>query len=70
MKEDEKIDKAITKTVEFFESMGIRTKLPDYDVRIDTINKIAERFEKRDSKLGENSDIDYKAAEAILKDRL
>jgi NADP-dependent alcohol dehydrogenase len=45
--EDERIDKTIAKTVEFFESMGLKTRLSDYDVKQETIDKIVERFEKR-----------------------
>ena len=68
--DDEKIDKAIAKTVEFFESLGLKTKLSDYNVPAETINKITARFKKRNTIIGENKDIDYKVVDAILKDRL
>lgn len=68
--DDEKIDAAIAKTVEFFESVGIPTTLPDYDVPLETISKITARFKKSGMKLGEKMDIDYKEIEAILRDRL
>jgi NADP-dependent alcohol dehydrogenase len=45
--EDERIDLAIRKTVDFFESLGIRTRLSDYDVPRETIDKIVRRFEDR-----------------------
>jgi NADP-dependent alcohol dehydrogenase len=45
--EEERIDAAIDKTVEFFESLGIKTRLSDYDVKEDTIEEIVSRFEKR-----------------------
>ncbi len=45
--DDEKIDAAIQKTVDFFESLGIQTKLSDYNLDNDAINRIVERFEKR-----------------------
>jgi len=45
--EDERIDLAISKTVDFFESLGIRTKLSDYNVPRETIDKIVRRFEER-----------------------
>lgn len=67
---DERIDRAIAKTVEFFESLGVHTTLPDYNVPADTISKISNRFEKRGSKLGEKEDIDHKEVEEILNDRL
>jgi len=67
---DERIDRTIAKTVEFFESLGIHTTLPDYDVPATTIEKITDRFDKRDSKLGEKKDIDHEVVGEILKDRL
>ncbi|NSW95528.1 MAG: iron-containing alcohol dehydrogenase, partial [Bacteroidales bacterium] len=45
--EEEKVDKAIDRTVEFFESLGIKTRLSDYGVKEDTIDKIVRRFEER-----------------------
>lgn len=66
----ERIDKTIEKTVEFFESLGIPCTLPEYDVPPETIDKIKDRFNQRDSKLGEKSDIDYSQVEEILLDRL
>ena len=68
--DDERIDAAIAKTVEFFESLGVPTKLPDYNVPVDTIVKITDRFKQRGYKLGEKADIDFNEVEEILKDRL
>lgn len=68
--DDERIDAAIAKTVEFFESMGIATTLPQYDVPAETIGKITARFEERGFKLGEKGDIDFKEVGVILEDRL
>jgi len=68
--DDERIDKAIAKTVEFFESLGVPCTLPEYEVPAETIGKIKERFKQRKSKLGEKQDIDYKEVEAILENRL
>ena len=45
--DDEKIDKAIQKTVDFFESLEIPTKLSDYNLGNNAIDKIVERFEER-----------------------
>jgi NADP-dependent alcohol dehydrogenase len=45
--EEERIDNAILKTVEFFESLGIKTRLEDYNVTVYTIDKIVKRFEER-----------------------
>ena len=68
--DDERIDAAIAKTIEFFESVGIPTKLPDYNVPVDTIAKISKRFEASGMKLGEKGDIDHKEVEEILEHRL
>jgi NADP-dependent alcohol dehydrogenase len=68
--DDERIDKTIAKTVDFFESMGVPCTLPEYNVPVETIAKIKERFKERESKLGENKDIGYQEVEAILKSRL
>jgi NADP-dependent alcohol dehydrogenase len=45
--EEERINAAIDKTEEFFRSLGIKTRLSDYGVKEDTIEKIASRFEAR-----------------------
>lgn len=68
--EEQRIDQAIRKTVEFFNSLGIACTLPEYDVPEETIAQISERFRTRDSKLGEKRDIGYREVETILEDRL
>jgi NADP-dependent alcohol dehydrogenase len=45
--EDERISGTIKKTVEFFESVGIKTRLSDYGVKQETVDKIVQRLEKR-----------------------
>ena len=45
--EDERITKSIDKTVEFFESLDIKTRLSDYGVKQGTIDNIVRRLEKR-----------------------
>jgi NADP-dependent alcohol dehydrogenase len=55
--DDARIDAAIQNTVEFFESLGIKTRLKDYQVDSTVIPKIVERFKKRGMKLGENGDL-------------
>ena len=67
---DERIDKAIQKTVEFFESVGIPTRLPDYNVPAETIDKIEQRFLQRNVSLGEHKDIDAYAIRRILERQL
>jgi NADP-dependent alcohol dehydrogenase len=46
--EEERVQAAIDKTVSFFESLGIPTRLGEYGVGRDTIEKIVARFEERD----------------------
>jgi NADP-dependent alcohol dehydrogenase len=45
--EEEKIDAAIQRTAAFFESLDIKTRLKEYEVEKDTIDKIIDRFVKR-----------------------
>jgi len=45
--DDERALKAIDLTVEFFESLGVPTRLSSYNVKDDTIDKIVLRFENR-----------------------
>lgn len=45
--EDDRVNAAIEKTVSFFESLGVMTRLSEYNVGIDTIDKIVSRFEER-----------------------
>ncbi len=68
--DDEKIDETISRTVKFFESVGIQTKLSDYSVPVETIETICTRFEKRKYKVGEKADIGPNEIRMILEDRL
>lgn len=45
--DNEKIEKAIQKTVDFFESLGIDTQLNKYNINKESIKIIVERFESR-----------------------
>lgn len=69
--ETERIEKAIGKTVEFFESLGIKTQLTDYQVGEETIEKIVERFKKRDwTAIGDRELTTPEKTREILKSRL
>ena len=69
--EDERIDATIQKTVEFFESVGIKTKLSDYGVGREIIAKIAARFVKRGIKaIGERGDLTIDDVAKILEIQL
>ncbi len=68
--ENEQIDTAIQKTINFFESVGIQTKLSDYQVPQETIEIIKNRFKIKRTRLGENNDIDYIVTKEILESRI
>lgn len=67
---NERIDKTIQKTIDFFESVGLPTKLPDYGVDTETIDKICDRFSKRGSKLGEKGNLGVPEIRLVLENRL
>lgn len=67
---EERIDQTIQKTVDFFESVGILTRLPDYGVTTETIDTICDRFQKRGYKVGEKANIGPVEIRLILEDRL
>lgn len=67
---DERIDCTIQKTIDFFESVGIPTRLPDYGVNTDTIDIICNRFKKRGYKIGEKADLGPVEIRRILENRL
>jgi NADP-dependent alcohol dehydrogenase len=65
--DDERIDAAIQKTREFFESLGVPTRLSAYGLGGDLIQAIEERFTERGwNQLGERSDVGPKQAAAVL----
>jgi NADP-dependent alcohol dehydrogenase len=69
--EDERIDVAIQMTVNFFESVGIKTKLSDYGVGETIIPKIVSRFESRGMvAIGERGDLTPQDIKRILELRL
>ncbi len=67
---NEKIDLTIQKTIAFFESIGIKTKLSDHGVDSSTISEIVYRIEKRGVKFGEKADIGPREIQSILQSRL
>lgn len=65
--EEERVTEAIAKTRNFFESVGVRTRLSDYGVGVETIPVIIERFEQRGFvALGEHQDVNPQVVEQIL----
>lgn len=65
--DDERIDAAINKTREFFESVGINTKLSSYGVGEETIAEIEKRFTDRKMNLGENGSVKPEKVREILE---
>ena len=56
--EEERVNAAITKTRDFFESVGVRTHLSDYGVGVETIPAVINNLEKHGmTALGENHDV-------------
>lgn len=66
--EDRRIDAAIARTREFFEQMGVKTRLSGYGLdgaAIDAV--VAKLVEQRMVKLGEHRDVDAAASRAALE---
>lgn len=66
--EDERIELAIKKTREFFESLGIKTRLSDYKVTPDKIDDIVNALDKHGMKaLSETHDLTLEISRKILE---
>ncbi len=64
----ERIDAAIEKTRGFYELLGLRTRLSDYNVKPDTASEVASRLRARGVlKSGERGDITPEIVERILR---
>lgn len=68
--DNERIDKTIKKTTDFFESLNIPTRLPAYSVPKETITTITDRFKQRGYKIGEKANIGPEEIGLILESRL
>ncbi len=69
--DEERIDVAIDKTQEFFESLGIRTRLKDYDIGESDLDALVKQLEKHGmAALGERQNIDLDASRQILQGAL
>lgn len=69
--EDEKIEKAIALTDDFFRSLGVKTRLSEHKIGTSTINEIAKRLNDAGmSKLGERGTITPEKVIQILNERL
>lgn len=66
--EDERIDAAIARMRAFFESLGVKTRLSDYGIGADAVDRIVAQLEAHGMKtLGEHRDIDLATSRRILE---
>jgi len=69
--EEEKIQLAIEKTKEFFESLGVKTHLSDYNISKDKIDEIINHLEKHGlTALSETQDLTLDIVRQILEDAM
>lgn len=67
--DDERIDSAINKTREFFESLGVKTRLSEYGVERNQINDVVKALEKHGlTALSETGDINIDISRRIIED--
>ena len=64
--EDARIDAAIEKTEQFFRSLGVGTRLADYNIPAEAGKLVADRLAKRGRPLGERGDVKPSDVEAII----
>jgi NADP-dependent alcohol dehydrogenase len=67
---DERIDKTIKATEQFFRSLGLATRLSELSIGEDVVSEIVHRFSERGTLLGESKNIDYRLVEEILRQRM
>ena len=67
---DERIDRTIAATEEFFRSLGLATRLSELGIGEDVVEEIVRRFRERGTLLGEKANIDYAVVERVLRQRL
>jgi len=67
---EERIDKAIRCTEDFFRSLGLTTRLHEENIGEDTISEIERRFNARNAKYGENGDVTGAVARKIMETAL
>ncbi len=65
--EQERAEKAIEKTEEFYRSLGLTTRLSEENIGNETIEIIAKRFNERGVAFGENRNVTGDVAREILK---
>lgn len=66
--EDHQIAEAIHKTREFFESLGVKTRLSDYKLGAESVDKVVAQLKSHQMiKLGENGDVTPEVSRQILE---
>ena len=61
---------AVSRTEDFFRSLGMATRLKDYKIDAeDAARRVGARFTERGTRLGEREDLDAQAVAAILRSR-
>ncbi|TNH44316.1 iron-containing alcohol dehydrogenase [Photorhabdus luminescens] len=66
--EEQRIDQAIAYTRSFFEELGIQTRLSDYNLGVDDIERVVKQLEDHGmTRLGENKDITLDISRQILQ---
>ncbi|MDX5409127.1 MAG: iron-containing alcohol dehydrogenase [Thauera sp.] len=66
--EDARIDAAIARTRDFFESLGVRTRLSDYGIGADAIDALVGQLEAHGmTAIGEHRDLDLATSRRILE---
>jgi len=59
---------AIHKTREFFESLGVKTRLSDYNIGAEGVDKVIAQLKSHQMiKLGENGEVDLEMSRQILE---
>lgn len=67
---EERIDRTIAATEDFFRSLGLATRLSECSVGEDVVAEVVNRFRVRGTTLGEKANIDYSIVEQILRQRI
>lgn len=67
---EERIELAITRTEEFFSSLGLSTRISEAGVGVETVEMIAERFNKAGVAYGENKNVTGDVARQILMESM
>ncbi|AKH64496.1 MULTISPECIES: iron-containing alcohol dehydrogenase [Photorhabdus] len=66
--EEQRIDQAIAHTRSFFENLGLQTRLSDYNLGVDDIERVIAQLEAHGmTQLGENGDVTLEISRQILQ---